>query len=235
MQEALHDQDPRFRVLGLRVAQLNGANMLSVVKPLLHDSSPQVRREVALMLRDRDRGVMLPPYVYKEQKQPPAEWLDAMAQLVSQYDGKDRWYLEAIGIAARGREDALYARLKTDASARSSATFSRLVWELRPKTALGDLVAATEQPVSVVRTADERARHTWGDGVARSRTRAGGVHHEPVERASARGARVRAVQPSALQLVDGRSHEPGAAADRPEDVRRAWRPGCRGRHGGRPG
>ena len=146
VQEALHDQDPKFRVLGLRVAQLSGANMLSVVKPLLHDSSPQVRREVALMLRDRDRGVMLPPYVYKDQKQPPAEWLDAMAQLVSQYDGKDRWYLEAIGIAARGREDALYARLKNDASARSSATFSRLVWELRPKTALGDLIAVLNNP-----------------------------------------------------------------------------------------
>jgi hypothetical protein len=98
------------------------------------------------MLRDRDRGVMLPPYVYKEQKQAPAEWLDAMAQLVSQYDGKDRWYLEAIGIAARGREDALYARLKNDASARSSATFSRLVWELRPKTALGDLIAVLNSP-----------------------------------------------------------------------------------------
>jgi putative membrane-bound dehydrogenase-like protein len=142
IQEALRDQDPRFRVLGLRVAHLNAANMLTVSKPLLRDDSPQVRREIALMLRDPDPALMLPPYVYKAQVQPSQEWLDAMAKLAAQYDGKDRWYLEAIDIAARGREDALYARLKGDTTGRSNAAFSRLVWGLRPKTALPDLVAA---------------------------------------------------------------------------------------------
>jgi putative membrane-bound dehydrogenase-like protein len=146
IQEALRDQDPRFRVLGLRVAQLAGANMLTTVKPLLRDSSPQVRREVALMLRDREPALMLPPYLYKDQKPAPPEWLDAMAQLASQYDGKDRWYLEALGIAARGREDALYARLKNDSAAKSSTTLAQLVWELRPKTALADLIALLNNP-----------------------------------------------------------------------------------------
>ena len=199
------------------------------------DSSPQVRREIALMLRDRDPALMLPPYVYKEQVQPPAEWLDAMAQLASQYDGKDRWYLEAHRHRrARTRGCSLRA-LKNDArrdraqhSASSSGSFG-------PRPHCGDLIAVLNNPSASCRTAHDRARHTWGNGVARSGTRARGVHHEPVERAAARGARVRALQPSALQLVDGRSHEPGAAADRPEDVRRAWRPGRRGRHGGRPG
>src|SRR4029453_10201821 len=79
--------------------------------------------------------------VYKDQKQPPPDWLDAMSQLIAQFDGKDRWYLEALGIAARGREDALYARLKNDAATKSSAAFSQLLWELRPWTALPDLVA----------------------------------------------------------------------------------------------
>ena len=37
VQEALGDRDPRFRILGLRVAHLNGANMLTVSKPLVHD------------------------------------------------------------------------------------------------------------------------------------------------------------------------------------------------------
>ncbi len=140
VQEALHDRDPRFRVLGLRVARQNGANMLELTKPLLHDESPQVRREIALMLRDSNPALMLPPYGYKDQGQPSAEWLDAMTQLVSQFDGKDRWYLEAIGIAARGREDALYTKLKSDRKL-SSAVFNQVVWELRPKTALPDLVA----------------------------------------------------------------------------------------------
>ena len=139
--EALRDADPRFRVLGLRVAKLNGANMLEVAKPLLRDTSPQVRREIALMLRDPNPALMLPPYAYKDQNQPSAEWLDAMNQLVLQFDGKDRWYLEAIGIAARGREDALYARLKSGRDA-SGPAFNQIVWELRPKSALPDLVAA---------------------------------------------------------------------------------------------
>src|SRR5256885_296178 len=52
IQEALRDRDPRFRMLGLRVARLHGANMLALSKPLLGDPSPQVRREIALMLRD---------------------------------------------------------------------------------------------------------------------------------------------------------------------------------------
>jgi putative heme-binding domain-containing protein len=83
---------------------------------------------------------MLPPYVYKDQSQPSAEWLDAMTQLALQFDGKDRWYLEAMGIAARGREDALYAKLKSEHKL-SSVAFSQIVWELRPKSALPDLVA----------------------------------------------------------------------------------------------
>src|SRR5207253_1852158 len=106
IQDALRDRDPRFRILGLRVAHLYGADMLALSKPLLRDQSPQVRREIALMLRDPNPALMLPPYLYKEQVKPPEPWLDALAQLAMQYDGKDRWYLEALGIAARGREDA---------------------------------------------------------------------------------------------------------------------------------
>jgi putative heme-binding domain-containing protein len=103
---------------------------------------PQVRREIALMLRDPNPALMLPPYVYKDQVQPSSEWLAAMSQLAAQYDGRDRWYLEALGIAARGREDALYARMKPQHPGMSSAAFGQLVWGLRPKTALADLVTA---------------------------------------------------------------------------------------------
>jgi len=137
IQEALRDRDPRFRILGLRVAKLNGANMLAITKPLLHDESAQVRREIVLSIRDANPALMLPPYTYKDQVQPTTEWLDAMTQLVSQYDGKDRWYLEAIGIGARGREEALYARLK---SGDKGEAFNRVVWELRPRTALPDVI-----------------------------------------------------------------------------------------------
>ena len=139
IQEAMKNSDPRFRVLGLRVARATGANMLTFSKPFLKDSAPEVRREIALMLQDRSR--MRPPYLFSEQEAASPEWLDAMATLASQYDGQDRWYLEAIGIAARGREDALYARLKRDLAGRANATLGQLVWEMRPKSALPDLIA----------------------------------------------------------------------------------------------
>jgi putative heme-binding domain-containing protein len=140
VQEALHDRDARFRVLGLRVARLHGANMLQIARPLLHDQSPQVRGEIALALRDNNPSMMLPPYTYKDQVQPSREWLDAMVELVTQYEGKDRWYLEALGIAARGREDALYARLKSSPEGKGTS-FSQIVWELRPRTAMPDVIA----------------------------------------------------------------------------------------------
>lgn len=144
IQEALRDPDPRFRALGLRVARLHGEDMLAVSEPLLGDSSPAVRREIALMLQDPTR--MIPPYLVGEQVQPARRWLDAVTRLVEQYDGRDRWYLEALGIAARGREDALYARLKSDNAGTLSAPLRRVVWRLRPRAALPDLVAIIDDP-----------------------------------------------------------------------------------------
>jgi putative membrane-bound dehydrogenase-like protein len=139
IQEALKDSDPRFRILGLRVARLHGADILSTAKPLVRDASPQVRREIALLLQDP--STMLPAYLYPRQVEPPAEWLEAMTGLIAQYDGRDRWYLEALGIAARGREDAIYARMKSQNGGKISATQAGILWELRPRTALPDLVA----------------------------------------------------------------------------------------------
>ena len=139
IQEALKDQDPRFRILGLRVARLNGADMLATSRPLVRDASPQVRREIALLLQDP--STMLPAYAYPKQVDPPAEWLEAMSGLISQYDGQDRWYLEALGIAARGREDAIYARMKSQGGALITPAQANVLWAIRPRTALPDLVA----------------------------------------------------------------------------------------------
>jgi len=139
IQEAMKSTEPNFRVLGLRVARATGANMLTFSKPFLRDQSPKVRREIALMLQDPTK--MLPAYAYPAQVQASPELLDALATLASQYDGKDRWYLEALGIAARGREDALYAKLKAQTTARPAGQMGQLVWELRPKSAIPDLVA----------------------------------------------------------------------------------------------
>src|SRR5262249_25900669 len=110
VREASQDADPRFRILALRVLRSHGADMSSTIDALLHDKSPQVRREIALMLQDHD--TMTPPYLVGDQKQVATKQLNELVELSKQYDGKDRWYLEALGIAARGREDALFAQLR---------------------------------------------------------------------------------------------------------------------------
>jgi putative heme-binding domain-containing protein len=142
IQEALHDADPRFRILGLRVSKLYAADMVAVATPLLHDPSPQVRREIAIQLRDTNPARMIPPYLVGLQITPTKAWLDAMSALIAQYDGKDRWSLEALAIAARGREDAIYARLRAAHNALPTGAMGQVVWAIRPKAALPDLIAA---------------------------------------------------------------------------------------------
>jgi len=121
VEEALHSPDPNFRILALRVQRLYGADMVAATRSLLHDPSPLVRREIAILLQDG---------------KPDA--VDSLVDLAKQYDGHDRWYLEALGIAARGHENALYARLRPE---KWDATFGQLLWEFRPADALPYLSA----------------------------------------------------------------------------------------------
>jgi len=140
IQKALHDSDPRFRILALRILALEGADMVTAAQPLLHDPSPQVRREIAVQLRDPAR--MTPAYLVGEQTPIAPAVLDGWIDLAKQYDGQDRWYLEALGITARGREEAIYAKLRERISAFSPVAFNQLIVELRPQSARQDLLAA---------------------------------------------------------------------------------------------
>ncbi|MDA7632908.1 dehydrogenase, partial [bacterium] len=60
---------------------------------LVNDPSPQVRRECAIALRH----------------EPSALGAQLWAELASQHDGDDRWYLEALGIGAQGQEDRYFS------------------------------------------------------------------------------------------------------------------------------
>jgi putative heme-binding domain-containing protein len=148
---ALRDPDARFRVLGLRVLLRTGADVVAASQPLLHDPSSQVRREILLHLRDPRS--MAPPYLVGAQLQAAPAVIETWVALAKQYDAKDRWYLEALGIAARGREEAIYAQLRAQRAGITPAAFNQLLVELRPKTALPDLIAAVND-----RTADVSQR-----------------------------------------------------------------------------
>ena len=118
----LDDMDPALRVAAYRALRpVNRA--LSNAARVARDPSPAVRREVALSLRDV----------------PFSEARDLLLTLATGYDGKDRTYLEAWGIGATGKEEALYAALAASQSERDAAkwpaAYADLVWRLTPAAA----------------------------------------------------------------------------------------------------
>ncbi|MGH9662510.1 MAG: HEAT repeat domain-containing protein, partial [Bryobacteraceae bacterium] len=121
--KALADPDPRFRILAIRILEWRGADLVETTRALWRDPSPQVRREIAVSLRDARSEAAV----------------DALLELSRQYDGRDRWYLEALGIGARGKENALYARLRKDYM---GPHLFKLLWEFRPPDALPQLISS---------------------------------------------------------------------------------------------
>ena len=127
LEEALGSSDPRFRVLALRVSRMLETGSVAVLAALADDPDPQVRREVALFLRD----------VPVESR--TGIWL----QLADGYDGADRWYLSALRIGASGAEDAIFAALR-----RRHADWDPLVadlyWVLQAPTSGGYLSSVVD-------------------------------------------------------------------------------------------
>ncbi len=98
--------------------------LLPLLGNLSTDTSPAVRREVAIALRDV-------PYV---------DCRRMLLNLVNGYDGQDRYYLNALGIAADSKEEALFndmrPALPTDPAEWDQQT-ANLVWEFHPASAAG--------------------------------------------------------------------------------------------------
>src|SRR2546421_1255946 len=90
--------------------------MTPLVKVLAHDPAPAVRRECAIALH------------YNKSPQMPAVW----AELASQHDGKDRWYVEALGIGAADRDDeCLEAYLKKEGDNWNTTPGRDVIWRSR--------------------------------------------------------------------------------------------------------
>ncbi|MBC7572316.1 MAG: HEAT repeat domain-containing protein [Spirosoma sp.] len=91
---ALKETDPNLRITALRASRQMGTDAtIAAVKQLANDSDKQVLRECAIALH-RNKST-----------EAPGLW----AQLADKHDGKDRWYLEALGIGANGQWDSYYA------------------------------------------------------------------------------------------------------------------------------
>lgn len=119
-EEQLRSGDPQMRVAAYRALRRANLNILGHAKTLATDSSPAVRREVALSLRDV----------------PITQSLDLLLTLAKGYDGKDRSYLEAWGTGAKNKEAEVYAALKSVApgsdAAKWPASYANLLWRLTP-------------------------------------------------------------------------------------------------------
>ncbi|MDF1787767.1 MAG: NPCBM/NEW2 domain-containing protein [Verrucomicrobiales bacterium] len=84
VKQALKNSDPNIRMAGLRLARQHNSHLLESIETLTEDPDSQVRRECAIALRFQDSPIAN----------------ELWAKLAAQHDGKDRWYLEALGIGA---------------------------------------------------------------------------------------------------------------------------------------
>jgi putative membrane-bound dehydrogenase-like protein len=133
LEVALTDTDPRFRTMAVRMlrdahnrAREAGSKEVltpAVLKALIDDPSAAVRRETLLLLRDL----------------PADEAKEAIFALARKHDGKDRFYLGAIGIAVNPHDPARRQQLLADFDRAFPEWDDRvidLVWELQPEGAL---------------------------------------------------------------------------------------------------
>ncbi|QJW92093.1 c-type cytochrome [Spirosoma taeanense] len=105
--------------------------LLPLLGNLATDPNAAVRREVAVALRDI-------PY---------ADCRFMLLNLVKGYDGQDRYYLTALGEAADGKEEALFADLRPTLPAdplKWDQRTANLIWELHPPSAVSLLKKRAE-------------------------------------------------------------------------------------------
>jgi len=125
----LNDKNELRRIAAFRALKHSDVDILSIASQLVHDSSPFVRREVAVALRDL-------PY---SQTRP------LIIELIKQSDENDRWMLETLGTICEGHEDELYTDLKKIFNAENqnasewNSRLAKLIWRLHPAVAVNDL------------------------------------------------------------------------------------------------
>ncbi|MGH7947411.1 MAG: PVC-type heme-binding CxxCH protein, partial [Opitutaceae bacterium] len=125
----LEHPDPMIRVAAFRALRRANQNVLEHARTLMVDSSPAVRREVAVAMRDL----------------PIDDSRDILLALAKGYDGRDRTYLEAWGTGCAGKEAQIYSTLAAAAPGNDAtkwpASYANLIWRLTPVGAESDFAA----------------------------------------------------------------------------------------------
>lgn len=126
VEAALKNDDPNLRMAAFRALREVKPDVSTYAMQLTKDPSAAVRREVAVSLRN------LPFSAMKEIFMP----------LAMAYEGNDRYYLEALGLAAEGKEEELYTLLNAKMGGEPlkwTQPFADLVWRLHPEAAVSAL------------------------------------------------------------------------------------------------
>jgi putative heme-binding domain-containing protein len=119
--EGLVDANSNIVICALRNYRASGKEVLPVVEKLVTHASAHVRREAILALRGNNSP------------KAAALW----AELAVQHDGKDRWYIEALGIGASGNDDLYFAAWKKKVGNNwNTAGGHDIVWRIRSKDAM---------------------------------------------------------------------------------------------------
>ena len=128
-EQLLKSDDENNRIVAFRALRVVVPDILPYAIQLQGDPSSFVRREVAVAIRDM-------PF---EKTKP------VLIELTKQYDGEDKWYLNALAAAFAGHEEEIYPELKklfaaNEEPGKWNNKMSSLAWELHPVSALNDLI-----------------------------------------------------------------------------------------------
>ena len=127
VEKQLDSKDEETRIVAYRALRHNQFALIRMAQKMAKDSSPAVRREVALSMRD---------VPIKQSRQ-------VLREIGKRYEGNDRSYLEAFGIGSTGVETQVYNATKAVAGNKDplewSDAFADIAWRLHPPAAIGDL------------------------------------------------------------------------------------------------
>ena len=116
IKQAIKENDPDLRILGIRAASELNANLIGVITELINDPDEHVKRQCALSLH------------HNKSREAAELW----ATLASKYNGDDRWYLEALGIGADRQWDKfLSAYLAKVGDSVQTEASKEIVWRAR--------------------------------------------------------------------------------------------------------
>lgn len=146
LRAGLSDSNEMIRVAAIRLLrQLMDQVAFEEIRDAIRidDPSPAVRREMLIALSE------LNPEWIPESKRDGfigASW----SRLAQQYDGEDRWMLEALGIGARGHWDECLAAWKESVGDQWKSTKAGrdLVWRSRARATPGLLVELIQSPAT---------------------------------------------------------------------------------------